>query len=65
MSDFSIYDDGSVVLFTPETESAQTFSEDEMGLESWQWLGRSFAVDHRVASDLVAGLELAGFEVSL
>lgn len=55
--DVTIEDQGSIVVFTIETESARSFIEENVQLESWQWLGQnSFAVDHRFANGLVDGM---------
>lgn len=53
----------NIVLFTPATDKARTFASESIGLESWQWLGKSFVVDARLARDLIQRLRLEGFTV--
>lgn len=62
--DFTINDQGSVVMFTPLTDAATAWVDENVALEGWQWLGNSFAVDHRIAQALVDGIEAEGFTVS-
>lgn len=61
--DFTTEDHGSVVVFVPETDAALD-EMDEMGLEGWQMVGRGFAVDHRVAWNLLDQLLANGFSVA-
>lgn len=51
--DFRIRNEGTVVMFTPMTEAARQFLRDKVQSESWQWMGDSLCVDHRVAWDLL------------
>lgn len=55
---------GSIVMFYPRTQAAEQWIEDNVQLESWQWLGLQFGVDPRYAGDLVAGMRDAGLEVA-
>lgn len=43
-------------LITPLTDGAREWVKDNVHLESWQWLGHSFAVDHHYIEDLVSGM---------
>ena len=43
-------------LITPITEICKDWVKENVNLESWQWLGDSFAVEHRYAVDLVVGM---------
>jgi len=61
MIDFIICPNGSVWTFEPATEAAKEFAATALDIESWQWLGPAFAVDHRVAGDLAAALGGEGF----
>lgn len=53
--DFVTQDCGSVIIFTPMTEDAKV-AMDEMPLEDWQMWGEGFAVDRRIAMDLMDAL---------
>lgn len=54
--DIYIQDLGSVVGFTPVTEAATAWFDENVETESWQWLGDTFYADHRPASHLIAGI---------
>ncbi len=58
--DVEVSNEGSVVLFTPLTEDARAWIDENVQSESWQWLGASLAVDHRFAMDLLNGMAGAG-----
>ena len=54
--DFLIEEHGSVVLFTPDTAEAKEKAQ-HLGLEAWQWVGNSFAIEHRMAYGLIYRLQ--------
>jgi hypothetical protein len=62
MCDFLLRDCGSVVHFTPVTDTARA-KVAELGLEPWQRLGESFAIDHRPARFLIEQLLDEGFDL--
>jgi hypothetical protein len=64
-ADVVISDEGTIVTFTPLTDEARDWFDDNVHSESWQWLGRALGVDHRLASDLVAGIADAGLRVEV
>jgi hypothetical protein len=55
--DIQINDQGIIILFTPVSEFAKDWVKENCYVESWQWMGSSFGVDHRIASDLIATME--------
>ncbi len=57
---FEVRDEGSVVLITPLSKLAREWTEDNVHLEAWQWLGGGFAVEHGFADDLLCGIADAG-----
>jgi len=61
--DFLVTDYGTIVYFTPQTEAAREFAS-ELGLEPWQRLGGSFAVDHRPARDVLDLIENHGLTIT-
>ena len=62
--DVSVFNHGSVFLFTLKTPAARARVDENVQLEGWQWVGaNAFAVDHRYADQLAAGMEEAGLEV--
>jgi hypothetical protein len=56
---------GSVVMFSVLTEQAIAWIEENLQLESWQWLGRAFAVEHRYAEELTAAMRADGLNLDL
>jgi hypothetical protein len=54
----------SMVLFTPESDAAREWLEENLETEGWQWLGDSLALDGRCAPPIVDGMLAAGLEVS-
>lgn len=62
--DVIVSNEGSLFTFTLKTSAARAWVEENVQLEGWQWLGtRTFAVDHRYADQLAAGMQDAGLEV--
>jgi hypothetical protein len=59
-ADFRINDQGSLVGFTPLSGAAQVFLEDQVEAESWQFLGSTLWVDHRMATGLIEALDVNG-----
>ena len=57
---FSVLDEGSVVLITPLSKLAREWTEANVQLEDWQWLGGGFAVEHGYADELLCGIADAG-----
>lgn len=43
-------------LITPLTKICKEWIKKNVSLESWQWLGNSFAVDYHYADDLIEGM---------
>ena len=63
MADVLVRNEGSIVMFTPKSQEAKNWVDDNLGLESWQWLGPAFAVEWRYAPDIVNGMTGDGLEV--
>jgi hypothetical protein len=63
MTDISIQDHGSIVMFVPLTEGGTEFLTTEVQTEAWQWMGHSLAVDHRMAGGLIEACQDNGLEV--
>lgn len=54
----------TVWTFTPKSEAAKAFVEDNVDVPDYMQLGNgAFAADHRMAKDLVEALKDNGFEV--
>lgn len=65
MPDFQVTNHGSVVSFAPLTDAAQSFLDDDVCAEPWQYMGSSLCVDHRCAEPLLIGITEAGLAVDL
>ena len=65
LNDFTYRDEGTVILFTIHNDATRQWVEDNLDLESWQWVGaNSFAIDRRPAIQLIEALrEAEGFTV--
>ena len=58
VADFAVSNQGSIWLFTPQTEWANELCLDgTISIADWQWMGDSFGVDHRMGADLVENLQ--------
>lgn len=56
MIDFSVMQDGSIVLIRPMTSRADDWVKQYIQLEPWQWLGMSFGIDARFSADILRGI---------
>lgn len=64
LADVTICDQGTVVLFQLDTDVAREFIAESVELKSWQCIGdHGFAVDHRFARNLIAGMQDDGLTV--
>lgn len=61
--DVLVENHGTIFMFTPMTPAARAWVEEHVQLESWQWLGGSFSVEHRFAQNLAQGMMADGLEV--
>ena len=55
---FKIINDGSIVLFEPLTPAAQDWWDQNIDPECVK-LGRTYAVEHRYAGDIMEGIKTA------
>jgi hypothetical protein len=59
--DFLAVNHGSVVQITPLSKEAFAWCDDNLEeLEPWQRQGESFAIDHRLAQDILIGMRRDG-----
>lgn len=61
--DIEVSNGGSIYMFTPLTGFARDWVSENISLESWQWIGSSFAVESRFAADLAQVMTDDGLEV--
>ena len=50
-------------MFTALTRKSLEWVKENVSLESWQWQGPAFAVEHGYADDLAAAMEAGGLTV--
>jgi len=63
-SDFSVKNCGTVFMVYPKTKKARTWVDENVPLESWQWLGNGFCVDQHCIENLVLGMERDGLKMA-
>ena len=61
--DVNVSRSGSIFLFDLNTDAAESWVEENVQAESWQWLGGRLCVDHGFAHALVQGMQDAGLVV--
>ena len=61
--DFTLDNEGSIFLLTPNNKRASSWITKNVQVESWQRFGKGVAVDQRYVDDLVNGIQEAGFVV--
>jgi len=64
-TDFLVTTYGSVWTFQPLTDIAKDFTKNNLDVQDWQWMGRAFGVDYRIANDLLIALEDEGFVMEI
>lgn len=62
-TDVTLYDGGSIVLLTPETDAASEWMEMHLPDDA-PTMGRAVAVERRYAHAIVEGMREAGLVVS-
>ena len=62
MMDFKVRNAGIVWTFEPLSDNAKEFASG-IGLEGWQWMGKTFVLDARIADNFLTNLEAEGFEI--
>jgi hypothetical protein len=55
-TDVRVRNEGSIVMFTPVSDAAKTWFDENVHHEVWQWFGESLCVEWRYAEDLIEGL---------
>lgn len=63
MTDFLFIDHGSIVGFTPLSDEAREWMDDNVQSEGWQWMGRTLMVDARMGMPLLEAIEDECFTV--
>ena len=61
-TDFSVLNQSSIFLLTPNSESAKEWVDENIDSEA-MWWGNSVVVEHRYIKDIVDGLLNDGFTV--
>jgi len=61
--DVVVHYNGSIVMVECATDAAMAWVKDNLSLESWQWMGRSFSCEPRYIDALVEGMDADGLTV--
>lgn len=64
-ADILVTNHGSIVQFWPLTPEATAWADENVQLESWQWMGQTFNMDWRYADPLLTGMSDAGLHVEI
>jgi len=56
---------GSICMFTPDSETEKAWMKEVFEIEAWQWSGGSLAVDHRMSHDLIEVMQDEGLSVKV
>ncbi len=63
MIDFKLERHGTVALLHPQTTAAETWLNENVVAEGWQWLGRALAVEPRLMPNITQALAADGLTV--
>ena len=61
--DVEFLNHGSIIMVVPVTPAAKAWVEENLALESWQWLGGGFTCEPRYASELAESMSADGLTV--
>lgn len=62
-ADVLVNNEGSVIMLIPNSTAGKAWIDENLQLESWQWLGGGAAIEWRYAPDIVNGMQEDGLEV--
>lgn len=62
-ADVTVVNDGTLFLFTPQTDAAREWLQENVQ-EDAMWFGGALVVEMRYAADLAMGLGSAGLKVA-
>jgi hypothetical protein len=63
MPDFTVRDEGSIFLLTPETDAGRAWANDNLS-EDAMTFGSAIVVEHRYIGAIVEGILADGLEVA-
>ncbi len=62
--DVTVANHGSIFMIYPLTQAAKEWVDENVPLEDYQWLGPSFACEHRYVDNLLEGMMNDGLVVA-
>lgn len=62
-TDFTVRDEGSIFLLTPETPEADAWVAEHLPEDAMRF-GKAVVIEHRYVSDIVDGIQADGLEVA-
>jgi hypothetical protein len=61
--DFHVICHGSLVTFTPVSEQAREWWDDNVATGGWQWMGNACCVEPRCAEPIINGILEEGMTI--
>lgn len=55
-ADFSVRDEGSIVVLTPNTTNGKLWASENVCAPEWAHFGAGIVIEHRYADDILAGI---------
>lgn len=62
MSDFSLSNEGSIFILTPNSDEASSWCDEHLPEDVMTW-GKGIVVEHRYIGDIVDGIALSGLSL--
>jgi hypothetical protein len=59
-ADILVDDQGSIVRIKAQTNAGRTWIDENVDTVEWTWLGPWLCIDHRMAGDILSGMENDG-----
>ena len=62
LADFEVLNHGTIVQVIALTDEAKDWINDNVDAPSYMWNGTILNIEHRMAGDIIAGMEADGLE---
>jgi hypothetical protein len=62
--DVLVEDQGTIIILVQLTETGEQWVNENLQTEPWQWVGGAVCVDHRMAAQILEGMEDDGLKLS-
>jgi DNA-binding LacI/PurR family transcriptional regulator len=61
--DLDVRNEGTIIVFTPQTEAGKHFLQEVLYTDSYQWFGGALCIDHRMARGVIDAAKGEGLTV--